>query len=72
MFWLLEWHHRWGRSFDVGKWTWVVFYGTINLPLDVMDALVVNTIQIERTIDITNFAIEPILIHEGTAKINFW
>jgi hypothetical protein len=36
-----------------------------------MDALVVNTIQIERTIDITNFAIEPILIHEGTAKINF-
>jgi hypothetical protein len=36
-----------------------------------MDAIVINKIQIERTIDITNFAIEPILIHEGSAKFNF-
>jgi hypothetical protein len=45
------------------------FIGTINLPLDVENAIIVNTIQIEKKIDTVNFAIKPTLNHRGSSKI---
>jgi hypothetical protein len=43
--------------------------GTINLPLDVGNAIIVNTIQIEKIIDTIDFVIKPTLNHTGSSKI---
>jgi hypothetical protein len=43
--------------------------GIINLLLDVGNAIIVNTIQIEKTIDTIDFAIKPTLSHIGSSKI---
>jgi hypothetical protein len=43
--------------------------GTINLPLDVGNAIIINTIHIEKTIDTVDFVIKPTLNHRGSSKI---
>jgi hypothetical protein len=43
--------------------------GIINLLLDVGNAIIVNTIQIEKTIDTIDFIIKPTLSHIGSSKI---
>jgi len=43
--------------------------GTINLPLDVGNAIVINTIQIEKTINTIDFAIKSTLNHRSSSKI---
>jgi len=43
--------------------------GIINLFLDVGNAIIVNTIQIEKTIDTIDFIIKPTLSHIGSSKI---
>jgi hypothetical protein len=44
------------------------FIGTINLPLDVMNVVIVNTIQIERITNTIDFAVKIGVNHRGSLE----
>ncbi len=43
--------------------------GTINLPLEILEIIVINTIQLKRTIEIANSKAKPFCNFKGSAEI---
>jgi hypothetical protein len=71
MLWLLGWYHIQGRRLDVCKHELELFsISTISLHLDVVSIVIINTIQIDKTINFAN-PIETTLIHKVSSKIIF-